>query len=175
MTLKSQHAKKPIELSNPLHLLATGFGSGMFYWMPGTVGSLVAILLWFLLLSFLPWPLDLLVVILSIFLGIYVCHHTACDIGVHDHSCIVWDEFIGMWLTLIALPRNDWRWVITGFLLFRFLDIWKPWPISWLDRKVQGGIGIIIDDVVASMIAAGILILLHTSGCFLSETLTKDL
>ncbi|PLK59355.1 phosphatidylglycerophosphatase A [Candidatus Palibaumannia cicadellinicola] len=166
MILNSQSAKKRVELSNPLHLLATGFGSGMFYWMPGTAGSLVAILLWFLLRTLLPWPLDLLVVIFCIFLGIYVCHHTAYDMKVHDHSCIVWDEFVGMWLTLIALPMNNWRWIITSFLLFRFLDIWKPWPISWFDRKVQGGIGIIIDDVVAGILAGAILIILHTLGSF---------
>ncbi|XOD70296.1 MAG: phosphatidylglycerophosphatase A [Sodalis sp. (in: enterobacteria)] len=143
-------AKQRIKLSDPYHLLATGFGSGMFPWMPGTVGSLAAIPFWCLLLL-LPWQFYLLAIIFSIFLGIYVCHQTALDMGVHDHGCIVLDEFIGMWIILTVLPVHNWQWILTGFLLFRLLDIWKPWPICWLHCKVHGGIGIIIDDVVAGI------------------------
>lgn len=77
--------------------------------------------------------------------------------GVHDHGSIVWDEFIGMWITLMALPTNDWQWVAAGFVIFRILDMWKPWPIRWFDRNVHGGMGIMIDDIVAGVISAGIL------------------
>lgn len=146
-------AKRRVKFSNPWHLLATGFGSGMFPWMPGTAGSLAAIPPWFLLVL-LPWQLYSLAVMFSLCLGVYFCHKTARDMGVHDHGCIVWDEFVGMWITLMALPVSDWQWVLAGFLLFRILDIWKPWPIRWFDRKVHGGMGIIIDDVMAGIIAA---------------------
>ncbi|VFS80805.1 phosphatidylglycerophosphatase A [Salmonella enterica subsp. enterica] len=66
-----------------------------------------------------------------------------------DHGSIVWDEFIGMWITLMALPTTDWQWVAAGFVIFRILDMWKPWPIRWFDRNVHGGMGIMIDDIVA--------------------------
>ncbi|WP_082800138.1 phosphatidylglycerophosphatase A [Candidatus Doolittlea endobia] len=145
-----------VKLSNPCHLLATGFGSGMCPWVPGTIASLVAIPIWCLFVL-LPWQLYLLAVLLSLCIGVYCCHQTARDIGVHDHGCIVWDEFVGMWITLMALPANDWRWVLVSFLLFRLLDIWKPWPIRWLDRKIYSGAGIMIDDVVAGIIADGVL------------------
>lgn len=148
-------AKRRINLFNPWHLLATGFGSGMFPWMPGTIGSLAAIPFWWLFVL-MSWKLYSLVIIFSFCLGVYFCHQTEQDMEVHDHGCIVWDEFVGMWITLIALPVKDWRWVLAGFLLFRVLDIWKPWPIRWFDRKIHGGMGIIIDDVVSGIIAAGL-------------------
>lgn len=105
----------------------------------------------------LPWQLYSLVVMLGICIGVYLCHQTAKDMGVHDHGSIVWDEFIGMWITLMALPTNDWQWVAAGFVIFRILDMWKPWPIRWFDRNVHGGMGIMIDDIVAGVISAGIL------------------
>ena len=102
-------------------------------------------------------PVAKLVVMLGICIGVYLCHQTAKDMGVHDHGSIVWDEFIGMWITLMALPTNDWQWVAAGFVIFRILDMWKPWPIRWFDRNVHGGMGIMIDDIVAGVISAGIL------------------
>lgn len=158
MMLNMLIVKRRVKFSNFWHLLATGFGSGMFPWMPGTAGSLVAIPLWFLLVL-LPWQFYFLAVMFSLCLGIFFCNKTAHDMGVHDHGCIVWDEFVGMWITLMALPVGNWQWVLAGFLLFRLLDIWKPWPIRWFDRKVKGGIGIIMDDVVAGIIAACLLYL----------------
>lgn len=145
--------KERITLRNPWHMLSTGFGSGLFPWMPGTIGSLAAIPFWCLLIQ-LPWQLYSLAVMSAICLGIYACHQTAKDMRVHDHGCIVWDEFVGMWITLIALPVNNWRWVLIGFVLFRLLDIWKPWPIRWFDREVRGGVGIMIDDIAAGIIGA---------------------
>ncbi|MGK2946630.1 MAG: phosphatidylglycerophosphatase A [Candidatus Malihini olakiniferum] len=148
--------KKDLRLSNFWHLLATGFGSGLSPWMPGTVGSLAAIPVWYLL-SFLSWPLYSLAIILSICIGVYLCHQTAKDIGVHDHGSIVWDEFVGMWIALMAIPDEQWQWVLAGFLIFRFLDIFKPWPIRWFDRNMQSGMGIMIDDIMAGVISAGII------------------
>lgn len=96
-------------------------------------------------------------VMLGISVGVYLCHRTAKDMGVHDHGSIVWDEFIGMWITLMALPTNDWQWVAAGFVIFRIFDMWKPWPIRWFDRNVHGGMGIMVDDILAGIISAGIL------------------
>ncbi|MGL5697440.1 MAG: phosphatidylglycerophosphatase A, partial [Plesiomonas shigelloides] len=70
---------------------------------------------------------------------------------------IVWDEFVGLFITMLALPAMTWQWVLTGFVLFRFFDMVKPWPIRWFDRKVDGGFGIMIDDVIAGFIAAACL------------------
>ncbi|MBP9615325.1 MAG: phosphatidylglycerophosphatase A, partial [Thiopseudomonas sp.] len=86
----------------------------------------------------------------------WLCGRVATDLGVHDHGGIVWDEFVGIWITLIFLP-NTWLWLLLGFVVFRLLDIAKPWPISVLDRKVGGGFGIMIDDILAGVIAAGVL------------------
>lgn len=152
-------AKRRLRMSNPWHLLATGFGSGLSSVMPGTIGSLAAIPFWLLLIQ-LPWQLYLLLLMFSICSGVYLCHQTAKDMRVHDHSSIVWDEFVGMWITLIALPVNNWQWVISGLVIFRILDIGKPWPIRWFDRNVQGGMGIMIDDIAAGVLSAGIIYLI---------------
>lgn len=152
-------AKRRLRMNNPWHLLATGYGSGLSSVMPGTIGSLAAIPFW-LLLNQLPWQLYLLMLIFSISSGVYLCHQTAKDIRVHDHSSIVWDEFVGIWITLMALPVNNWQWLIAGVVIFRVLDIGKPWPIRWFDRNVQGGIGIMIDDIVAGIFSAGIIYLI---------------
>ena len=138
-------AKGRLRMSNPWHLLATGFGSGLSPVVPGTMGSLAAIPFWWLM-TFLPQDL-----------GVYLCHRTAKDMGVHDHGSIVWDEFIGMWITLMAIPVNSWQWVLGGFVLFRILDMWKPWPIRWFDRNVHGGMGIMVDDIIAGVISAAML------------------
>lgn len=107
--------------------------------------------------DFSPWQLYSLVVMMSICIGVYLCHRTAKDMGTHDHGSIVWDEFVGMWITLMALPTLDWQWVAAGFVIFRIFDMWKPWPIRWFDRNIHGGMGIMVDDIVAGVISAGVL------------------
>jgi phosphatidylglycerophosphatase A len=139
-----------------VHLIAFGFGSGCAPKMPGTVGTLAAVPC-FLLLSLLPLPAYLILLLLAFMAGIWVCQKTSRALGVHDHGGIVWDEFVGFWLTMVAVPVS-WQSVLAGFLLFRLFDIWKPWPIRWLDRSVSGGFGIMIDDVLAGLYA---LTLLH--------------
>ncbi|MGS2722807.1 phosphatidylglycerophosphatase A family protein [Porticoccus sp. GXU_MW_L64] len=136
-------------LKNPVHLLAFGFGSGLSPKAPGTVGTLVAVLL-YLPLSQLALPWYLLAVVLAAVLGIYLCGKSARDLEVHDHPGIVWDEFVGFWLTMAALPAT-WYWVVAGFVLFRVFDIAKPWPIGWCDRRVHGGTGIMLDDLLAGI------------------------
>ena len=136
---------------NPRHFLAFGFGSGTLPKAPGTWGSLVA-LPFMPLLQLLPVWGYLLVLGLSTLFGIWLCGRVAEDLGVHDHEGIVWDEIVGMWITLWLVPAG-WQWLLLGFLLFRFFDILKPWPISWLDRHMHGGLGIMIDDVLAGVFA----------------------
>lgn len=134
-------------LQNPIHLLAFGFGSGLSPKAPGTAGTMLAVLM-LPLLSQLPVLTYLLVVLVAAILGFYICGKTAKDLGVHDHSGIVWDEIVGLWLAMTAIPLT-WQWVLAGFVLFRLFDILKPWPISYLDKHVHGGVGIMMDDIVA--------------------------
>jgi phosphatidylglycerophosphatase A len=138
-------------MKNPIHCLAFGFGSGLAPKAPGTFGTLAAVPL-YLLLAQLSLPLYLLVLVASFALGIYLCGKTADDLGVHDHPGIVWDEFVGFWITMLAAPAG-WLWLLLGFVLFRLFDIWKPWPIRVLDEKVESGLGIMLDDVLAGVYA----------------------
>ena len=139
-------------LRNPIHLLAFGLGSGCAPKAPGTFGTLAAIPFWWLLLQGVPLIPYICVLIAGFAFGVYLCEQTSKDLGVHDHGGIVWDEWIGLWITYIALPSGI-EWIIIGFALFRFFDIIKPWPIKWLDQKVHGGFGIMIDDVLAGIFA----------------------
>lgn len=140
---------------NPIHFLAFGLGSGAAPKAPGTVGTLAAIPFYLLL-----QPLDLvwygMVLVVTFLLGIYLCGKTSEDMGVHDHGGIVWDEFVGYWVTMFAAPAG-WLWILLGFVLFRFFDIIKPWPIGWVDKKVAGGFGIMLDDLLAGLMALGCL------------------
>lgn len=143
-------------LADPIQFLALGFGSGLAPKAPGTFGTLAAVPV-FLLLSLLsPWSYFIVVFILTI-AGIYICGKTAKDVGVHDHGAIVWDEFIGFFITMFMIPVSVTS-LIIGFLLFRFFDILKPWPISLADKKLQGGFGIMFDDVLAGVFS---LIIMH--------------
>ncbi len=142
-------------IGNPVHCLAFGFGSGLAPKAPGTFGTLMAVPL-YLLLAGLSLPIYILVIAAAFFLGVYLCGKTADDLGVHDHPGIVWDEFVGFWITMIAAPAG-WPWLVLGFLLFRLFDIWKPWPIRVLDEKMETGMGIMLDDVLAGVYALVIL------------------
>ena len=143
-------------LKNPVHLLALGFGTGCAPKMPGTIGTLVGILFYFPLVSlssaYPSWPVYIGVTIALFLLGIWLCDVTANHLGVHDHGGIVWDEIVGFLITMTMVPF-DWRFILLGFVLFRLFDIWKPWPISWLDNRVSGGLGIMLDDVLAGIYA----------------------
>ncbi len=147
-----------LSLKNPWHLLATGFGSGLSPFIPGTMGTLAAIPP-FLLLAQLPVYLYIAAVIIASVVGIKICQVTSDDMGVHDHGSIVWDEFAGFWITMSLMPilgisLMEWHWIAAGFVLFRFFDMVKPWPISWLDKQVHGGLGIMLDDLVAGLMSA---------------------
>lgn len=144
-------AQAKLILSSPVHFLAFGFGAGLSPRAPGTIGTLVA-LPFVLLLMKCSIVIYFSVVVALTVLGIYLCGESAQRLGVHDHPGIVWDEFVGMAITMIAVPFSWWS-LLLGFILFRIFDILKPWPIIALDRAVLGGIGIMLDDIVAGIFA----------------------
>ncbi|KUJ72953.1 phosphatidylglycerophosphatase A [Thiomicrospira sp. WB1] len=130
--------------------LAFGLGSGLAPKAPGTWGTLVGTLIFIPLLLVSP-ILALMVLLLGMAVGSWLCQRAADWAGVHDHGGIVWDEFVGVWLALMALPEQSWTWWLAAFVGFRFFDIVKPWPIRWVDRHVHGGVGIMLDDVLAAV------------------------
>ncbi|AHK79199.1 phosphatidylglycerophosphatase [Ectothiorhodospira haloalkaliphila] len=138
-------------LRDPVHFLAFGFGSGLSPKAPGTAGTVAAIPI-FLLLQGLPLWAYLLITALVVAVGIWICGESSRRLGVHDHPGIVWDEIAGFLITMIAAPAG-WIWILVGFLLFRLFDILKPWPIGWLDKHLEGGTGIMLDDVLAGIYA----------------------
>lgn len=142
-------------LHRPTHLLAFGFGSGLSRFAPGTVGTLVGVG-GVLLSGSLSLPMYLLTTVAGMLLGVWVCEVTARDLDVHDHPGIVWDEVVGFFVTMTALPRQ-WPWIVAGFVIFRLLDILKPFPINKIDQQVGGGVGIMLDDIVAGIVACGLL------------------
>lgn len=140
---------------HPVHFLSLGMGSGLSPFAPGTAGTLLAVLL-YIPLSTLPiWAYAAVLVVGSL-VGVYLCEKTSTTLGGHDHPAIVWDEFLGYWLTMLFAPEG-WQWILIGFVLFRLFDIWKPWPINVIDHKIKGGFGIMLDDLVAGAYALGIL------------------
>ena len=150
---------KPRPFARPFQFFAFGFGSGLSPWAPGTAGTVAAIPI-YLLISGWSLPVYALFVAAALLLGIWICEKASQELGVHDHSGIVWDEFVGYWITMWALPA-EWPWVVAGFFVFRAFDVAKPWPISVLDKKVGGGFGIMIDDVLAGVFACAVLHLAH--------------
>jgi len=147
-------------LASPAGWIACGLGSGLAPVAQGTFGSLAAIAPW-LLLRQLSLPLYLLVLVLAFALGVWACNVGGRALGVDDHRSLVWDEFVGQWLALLPLLLlpGPWWTIVLGFALFRLFDVWKPWPIGWLDRHLKGGLGVMADDVVAGLFAAIVLAL----------------
>ena len=135
--------------------LATGFCSGHAPKAPGTVGTVVAILP-LLLLQQLPLIPYLSIVLLACITGVYICDKADKLLKTHDNKAIVWDEFCGLWITFIAIPAG-WVTLLAGFVLFRLFDILKPWPISIADRKVAGGVGVMLDDIIAGILSLAVL------------------
>jgi phosphatidylglycerophosphatase A len=139
-------------LTNPVHFLAFGLGSGLSPVAPGTTGTMAAIPLAWLMAEYLSLPLYLAVTVFAMLIGFWICGRSSEMLGVHDHRGIVWDEFVGYFITMIAVPQT-WYWILLGFLLFRFFDIFKPWPAKQFDASLHNGVGIMIDDVIAGLYA----------------------
>jgi len=138
-------------LTDPVLFLAFGFGSGLVKKAPGTCGTLAAVPLYCALAQSGDVIYSVLTLI-GIIAGCWICGRAAEKLGEHDFNGIVWDEIAGYLISLWFIPFS-WKSVIIGFALFRFFDIVKPWPIKWADRKVQGGLGIMLDDVLAGVFA----------------------
>ena len=153
-------AQRRLLLASPAGWIACGLGSGLVPLAQGTAGSLAATLPW-LGLRLLPLPLYGLALVLAFALGVWACDAAGRALGVEDHRSLVWDEFVGQWLALLPLLllAGPWWTIAVGFGLFRLFDVWKPWPIGWLDRHLKGGLGVMADDVVAGMFAAIVLTL----------------
>lgn len=134
---------------DPIYFIAFGFGSGLMPVAPGTWGTLAAIPL-YLLLMHCHWSIYLLFTFIAFILGVWVSDKVSKDLGVHDYKGIVWDEVVGYLLTMFLAPKGFF-WIILGFVLFRLFDIWKPQPIGYVDQKVNGGLGIMLDDVLAAV------------------------
>lgn len=142
-------ALKKLRLGNPVHFMALGFGTGLAPVMPGTFGTLAA----FPFLMAFPYITiagQLLLTLAVCLLGFWLCDKTARDMQIHDHPAIVWDEVAGMMITMLAVPITLPN-LVVGFALFRLFDITKPWPIRYFDKQVHGGIGIMLDDIVAGI------------------------
>jgi len=148
-------------LTHPAGWIATGFGSGLFPRAPGSAGSLVALIPWWFLLRELPLAWYVAVLVFAFALGVWACDVAGKRLNVDDHRALVWDEFVGQWIALFAAPfglaRSSLPWtaafMIAGFVLFRLFDVWKPWPIRIADRRVHGGFGVMLDDVLAGIYA----------------------
>ena len=138
-----------------LHWIAFGAGAGLAPRAPGTAGTAASIPL-YAVLATQPIALYLLAAAFIAAAGVWVCGRTARELGVHDHPGIVLDEIAGFLVTMTALPF-DWPWIVAGFVAFRILDVAKPWPVSLADRKVGGGLGIMLDDLLAGMFACAAL------------------
>jgi phosphatidylglycerophosphatase A len=147
---------RPRDAHNPFVLLATGFGSGFAPVAPGTAGSLLALPIWWYVLADLSLIQQLAFVTVSVLLAVWVVERACRACGVGDASQIVLDEIVGQWLTLIAAPKSL-AVLVLGFALFRFFDIVKPPPVAWADRRLRGGFGVVIDDVLAGVLAAVVL------------------
>lgn len=134
---------------NPKNFLAVGFGAGASPIMPGTMGTFIGMLFFMTLSEASLWNY-LLITLVAFIVGIWLCGSTARDFNEHDHPGIVWDEIVGYLVAMIGLPFSL-PWMFAGFFLFRAFDIFKPWPIKFLDNYVKGGFGIMVDDLVAGV------------------------
>ena len=157
--LKSEHGKNKLLakdiMSDPVLFLAFGFGSGLAKKMPGTMGTLVAIPVYLVFIETNFWFYSVLTILVTV-TGVWICDGAAKRLGEHDYGGIVWDEVAGFLVTMWWVPFS-WNAVLFGFVLFRIFDIIKPWPIKWIDQKVEGGIGIMLDDILAGILAAVVL------------------
>nr|BET44604.1 MAG: phosphatidylglycerophosphatase A [Candidatus Aschnera chinzeii] len=133
------------------YIFATVFGSGLFPICPGTITTIIAIILWLIIyFSCSIWVIWLGLLFL-VFFGIVICECSVKYIKIYDHKSIVLDEFIGMWLIMTIISKVEVKLLITEFILFRYFDIIKPWPINICDNKLKGGFGIVFDDLIAAI------------------------
>lgn len=162
LTRPSINLDKTSALDKLVWFLGVGLGSGLSPKAPGTMGSLVVLILYPVWLAIGLIPSIISIIIMSL-VGIYICGRTAEIMQVHDDGRIVWDEFAGQSIVLLPLiywSELAWWWIIPAFALFRLFDVWKPFPIGWADQQVSGGLGIMLDDLLAGLMAMLCLIVL---------------
>jgi phosphatidylglycerophosphatase A len=153
-------------LAHPAHLIAQGFGSGLPRVIPGTFGTLFGWLSFDVLSS--RWPavstpsVWLCVILLGFALGIWACEKTGRDLGVSDHGSMVWDEVIAIWLVMWLVTPSSFGTQLGAFLCFRFFDMVKPQPIAYFDRRFKGGLGVMLDDIVAAFFTLLVMALWRT-------------
>lgn len=144
------------DLTNPWVFISAGFGSGMVRPAPGTWGSLLGVVIWWVALAGLAWPLQLAACVIVFAIGTWTTSKVIEQYGVHDPGAVVVDEIVGVWLALLMVPQS-WLMAALAFGLFRFFDIVKPWPVSWADQEVPGAFGVMLDDVLAGLLACVVL------------------
>jgi len=140
-------------LRDPVHFVAFGFGAGLAPYAPGTFGSVVGVVAAWWLLD-LPLIGRVAVVLGVIALGIWICGESARRLGKHDDQRIVLDEISGVLLTSLVVVEKTLLALTLVFVFFRLFDIWKPWPIRDVDHSLPGGLGIMLDDLIAALYAA---------------------
>jgi len=147
-------------IADPVLLLAFGFGSGLSPKAPGTAGTVLALPL--VVIAAMAGKIAFVVITLvMIVVGVWLCGEAARRLKTHDHPGIVWDEFAGLFVTFLWFPPGVAE-LLLGFVLFRIFDIWKPWPIREMDHSIPGGLGIMLDDVIAGVFAALVLAVART-------------
>lgn len=149
--MANQHPTCKLLLSHPAHFFALGAGSGLAKKAPGTFGTAAGLPL-FWLIHTQTLTTQLAIIGLLFLVGIYICDKTGKALGVSDHGSIVWDEIVAIMLVL-TFTSYQWQWWLAAFLLFRLFDIWKPFPIRQCDAKVKGGLGVMLDDLLAALYA----------------------
>ncbi len=163
-TITSRAPDARFLVGHPAHFIALGFGAGLAPKAPGTFGTLVAFPIYWALATVVP-PLAIAFVAIPLFfVGVWACDRTGRDLGVSDHGSMVWDEIVAFLLLLAmaswtGLVILDWRAQLLAFALFRVFDIWKPFPIREMERRLKGGLGVMADDLVAACYAYLVFIL----------------
>ncbi|CAL1329330.1 Phosphatidylglycerophosphatase A [Candidatus Providencia siddallii] len=152
----SKKIKKILNIKNIFYIVVTGFGSGLLFpKFSGTFGTFIAIFFWILMTKIFSTFTIWIVIIIGFFIGCIFCKQN--NIKIHDHYSIVFDEFIGIWITLMSIPSIEFKWIFIAFFVFRVFDILKPWPICFFDKKVINGFGIMIDDIIAAIFSCVII------------------
>ena len=154
--MQEQLPRRPTSVStlrDPVHFIAFGFGAGLAPRAPGTFGSLVGVLAaWWLFELPLPWRVALVLAVIGF--GIWICGESARRLSRHDDQRIVFDEIAGVLLTSLAVVERSLFVFALVFVFFRIFDIFKPWPIREVDHSLRGGLGIMLDDLIAALYAA---------------------
>ena len=151
-TITSRAPDARFLVAHPAHFIALGFGVGLIRLGPGTFGTLLGLAICWGLAQFVPPLVIAFLAIPLFFVGIWACDVTGRNLGVPDHGCMVWDEVVAF-LPLAALASASIWLQLVAFVLFRVFDIWKPPPIRLLERNVKGGLGVMVDDLVAGAYA----------------------